>query len=109
MAAAVVLVFVARDAVVEGDFAGESAFGQEFQRAIDSGVADAGVFFLDEAVKFVGGEVVAGFEECAEDGIALGSLLKAYVFEVAMEDVLRFADHLPGNGGLIVDALLQHG
>ena len=108
MAAAVVLVFVAGNAVVEGDFAGESALGEEFQSAINSGVADAGVFFLDETVKFVGGEVVTGFEEGAEDGVALRGLLESDIFEVAMKDVLRLADHLPRDGGLIIDALLQY-
>jgi hypothetical protein len=28
---------------------------------------------------------------------------------MAMKDLLGFADHLAGDGGLIIDALLQHG
>ena len=77
MAAAVVLVLVARDAVMKGDFAGQSALGQKLERAIDGRVADAGVLFLHQAVQFVGGKMVAGFEECPEDGIALRRLLQA--------------------------------
>ena len=109
MAAAIVLVFVSSDAVVKGDFAGESALGEEFQRPIDGGVTDAGVFLLDEAVEFVGGEVVAGLEERAKNGVALGGLFESDAFEVTMEDVLRLADHLARDGGLVVDALLEHG
>ena len=109
VAAAVVLMLVAGDAVVEGDFAGESALGEQFQGAIHGGIADAGVFFLDKAMKLLGGEVVAGFEKRAEDGVALRGLFEADVFEMAVEDILGFADHLPRDGGLIIDALLQHG
>ena len=75
MAATVVLVLVARDAVVKGNFAGQSALGQQLERAVDRGVADAGVFFLNQAVQFVSGEMVAGFQKCAQDGIALLRLL----------------------------------
>jgi hypothetical protein len=28
---------------------------------------------------------------------------------MTMEDLLSLANHLAGNGGLVVDALLQHG
>src|SRR4029077_9712904 len=64
---------------------------------------------LDQAMKLVGGEVIAGFEEGAEDGVALGRLFEADVLEMAVEDLLGFADHLPRDGGLVIDALLQHG
>ena len=109
MAAAVVLVLVAGDAVVKGDFAGQAALGQQLQRAVDGGVADAGVFFLHQAVKFVGGKMVAGFEEGAQDGVALRRLLQADALQMPVKDLLGFADHLAGDGGLIIDALLQHG
>jgi len=107
--AAIVLVLVAGDAVVKSDFAGKPALGEEFQGAVDGGVADAGIFFLHQAVKFVRRKVIASFEEGAENGIALGGLFEANFLEMAMEDVLGFADHLAGDGGLIIDALLQHG
>ena len=109
MAAAVVLVLVARDAVVEGDFAGQATLGQQLQCAVNGGVADPGVFFLDEAVKFIGGKMVAGFEESAENGVALRRLLQADTLEMAVKDLLGFANHLAGDGGLIIDAILQHG
>src|SRR6266446_8836272 len=51
MAAAVVLMLVAGDAVVEGDFAGQSTPGEQLERAVDGGVADARIFFLHEAVQ----------------------------------------------------------
>jgi hypothetical protein len=108
VAAAIVLMFVASDAIVKSDFAGEPTFGEQFQRAIHSGVTDAAIFFLDEAVEFVGREVIASLEESAQDRVALSRLLQADTFKVAVKDVLRFADHLAGDGGLIVDAFLQH-
>src|SRR5258708_40177344 len=63
MAAAVVLVLVTGDAIVEGDFAGQSAFGQKLQSAIDSSVTNARIFLLHQAVQFVGREVVASFQK----------------------------------------------
>jgi len=77
MAAAIVLMLVAGDAVVEGDFAGEAATGEEFEGAVDGGESDARIFFFDQAVQFVGGEMLARFDERAQDGIALSSLLQA--------------------------------
>ena len=109
MTPTVVLVLVAGDAVVESDFAGQAALCQQLQRAVDGGVADAGIFFLHQAMKFVGGEMVAGFEESVQNGVALRGLLKPDVLEMAVKDLLGFADHLAGDGGLIIDALLQHG
>ena len=108
MAAPVVLVLVAGNAIVESDFAGQSALGEQFESAVDGGIADAGVLFLDEAVQFVGGKMVAGFEEGAQDGIALGGLLQADTLEVAVEDVLCFAHHLARDGGLVIDTFLEH-
>ena len=109
MAAAIVLVLVARDSVVEGDFAGQAAFGQQLQRAVDGGIADACIFFLDKSVQFVGGEMVPGFQKSVQNGVALGRLLQADTFQMLVKDFLGFADHLAGDGGLIIDALLQHG
>lgn len=109
MAATVVLVFVAGDAVVEGDFAGQAALGEKFQRAVNSGVTDAGILFLDQAVKFVGGEVVASFEKGAQNGVALASLLQADILQMAVKNVLGLADHLARESGLIIDAFLEHG
>src|SRR5258708_27921541 len=46
MAAPVVLMFVAGNAVMESDFASQAALRQQFQCAVNGGVPDAGVFFL---------------------------------------------------------------
>src|ERR1022692_1923067 len=47
MAAPVVRVLVAGDAVVEGDLAGQAAVGEELEGAVDGGEADARVGALD--------------------------------------------------------------
>src|SRR5271169_6627612 len=46
VAAAVVLVLVAGDAVMKRDFTGQTAFGQQFQGAVNGGETDAGIFLL---------------------------------------------------------------
>ena len=109
VAAAIVLMLVARDTVVEGDFGGESALGEKLQGTVDRGVTDTRIFFLHQTVQLVGGEVVARFQKSAENCVALGRLLQADVLEMAVQDVLSLAHHLARESGLIVDALLQHG
>src|ERR1035441_2934499 len=106
MAAAVVLMFEARNAVMKSDFAGQSATSQELQRPVDGGKADACVFFLDEAVQFVGGEMLASFEKRAENRVALPGLLQAYAAEMLQKNSLGFADALARDAGLIVNSLL---
>jgi len=109
MAAAIVLVLVAGDAIVKGDFARQPAFGQQFEGTVHGGIADADVLLLYQPMQFVGGKMVASLEEGAEDGVALRRLLQAHAFEVLMEDSLGLADHLARDRGLVIDALLQHG
>lgn len=53
--------------------------------------------------------MIAGFEEGAEHGVTLRHLLRADALEMPVKDLLEFTDHLAGDGGLIIDALLQHG
>ncbi|SPE45016.1 hypothetical protein SBA7_610026 [Candidatus Sulfotelmatobacter sp. SbA7] len=62
-----------------------------------------------QPVQFVGGKVVAGLEEGLQNGIALRGMFEAYPFEVLMQDLLRLADHLARDAGLVVDTLLKHG
>jgi len=108
MAAAVVLMFVAGNAVMKGDFAGQAAFGEKFQGAVDGGVSDAGVFFLNQTMEFVGGKMVARFEEGTQNRIALGGLLETNSFQMPVENVLRLSNHLPREGRLIINTLLEH-
>ena len=109
MAAAVVLVLVAGDPVMKCNFTGQAAFGQQLERAVNGGVADAGIFLLDQAMEFVGGKMVAGFQKGAQDGVPLGRLLQSHALEMAVQDILCLANHLAGESGLIIDAFLQHG
>ena len=53
--------------------------------------------------------MVAGFEEGVQNGVALGGLLQSNALQMAVQDLLGFADHLAGDGRLIIDAILQHG
>jgi len=108
MAAAVVLVLVAGDSVVESHLAREAALRQYFQRAIHGGKSDLRILYLHQAVQFVGGEMFPGLEEGSQDGVSLRGLLQAYTFQVAVQDALGLANHFLRDAGLIVNALLQH-
>src|SRR5258708_1215477 len=74
--AAIELVLITRHAVGERNGAGQSAFRQQLERAVNGGEADLGIFFAHEAKKLVGGEVIARLKKSAQDGIALVSMLK---------------------------------
>lgn len=108
MAAPVVLMLVAGDAVMERNFAGQPAFSQQFERAINRGNADSRVFLLHKTVQLVGREMIAGFKKSAQDGVALGRLLETHALEMPMQDILRLAHHFAGDGRLVINALLQH-
>ena len=109
MAASIVLVLVAGNAIVKGHLAGQAAFGEQFERAVDRGVSDTCVSFLHQSMEFVGREMVAGFEEGTQNRVALGSLLQSNAFQMAVENLLGLADHLAGEDRLVIDALLEHG
>ena len=109
MAAAIVLVLIAGNAVVKGYLAGQAAFGEQLERAVDRGVSDACVPFLHQSMQFVGREMVARFEEGAQNRVALGSLLQSNAFQMAVENLLGLADHLAGEDRLVINALLEHG
>src|ERR1700730_12623838 len=94
MAATVILMLVAGNAVVESDLAGESAFGQQLQSAVDRGISDALIFLLHQAMKLVGREMIAGLEKGPKDGVTLCGLLQSHSLEVAVQNFLGFADHL---------------
>lgn len=108
VSAAVVLMFVTRDAVMEGDFTGKAAFGEKLEGAIDGSETDLRVLLADHAVKLVGGKVVASVKEGAEDGVALASVLEAYLLQVLMKDGCSFAQHFARDCGLIINPFRQH-
>src|ERR1035438_8366526 len=108
MTAAVVLVLIARDAVLKGDCAGQSAIGEQLECPVDGGEADARVGLFDQPVQFVGGQVLASLQKCSQDGVALSGLLQANAAQMLEEDSFRLADALGRDAGLIVDSLLQH-
>ena len=106
MAAPVVLVLVAGNAIVERNLAGKSAVRQEFESSVDGRESDVWIFLLDQSMEFVSREMFAGFQKCAQDGIPLTSLLQADPTQMLQKDVLGLAHILARNRGLIVDTLL---
>ena len=108
MAAPVVLVFVARDAIVKSDFARQATIGEQFEGAVNGGESDAWVGLFDEAMQFVSGEVLSRFEEGAQNCVALFGLFQADPAKVLEKNSFSLADALRRDGGLIVDSFLQH-
>jgi hypothetical protein len=109
MASPIVLMFVARDSVVKGDFAGQPAVGEQLERPVDSRESDVSVFLLYQLVEFVGREVCASLEKRPENRAALFGLFQANPSEMPKEYAFRLANVLRRNGRLIVDSFLQHG
>src|SRR2546425_5353551 len=62
----------ARLAVVEVALGSEPDLLEQLERAVDGGVADAGVHLLDRRVELLDGEVPRGAEEHARDVVPLG-------------------------------------
>jgi len=106
--AAIVLVLVARDAIVERHLAGQAAFRQKLQRSVYRREPDAVILLLDQPIEFVRGKVVMSVEEGAQNGIALARLLEADPPEMIAENRLRLACHFPRDGRLIINSFLEH-
>ena len=78
MTAAIVLMFVARDAVMKSNFARQSATSQKLQRPVDGGETDARIGFLDQPMQFVDRKMFTSFEEGPQNCVALFGLLQAH-------------------------------
>ena len=94
MASPIVLMFVARDSVVKGDFAGQPAIGEQLERPVDGSESDVSVFLLYQLVEFVGREMCAGLEKRPENRAALFGLLQANPSEMPKEYAFRLANVL---------------
>jgi len=94
MAATVVLVLEARDSIVKSDLTGQSAFCQQLQGPINCGESDVRVFFLHQAVQFVGREMLPGFQKRSQNRVALRRMLEANPLKVLVQNLLRFPHHL---------------
>ena len=89
-----VVVFVVRAAIAKANFARQTCFRQELQRAIDGGLTDAGIFLFDEPVKIFAGEVLLRAQEDVENQVALGGALEAFPLDVFEKDFLLFSHWL---------------
>jgi hypothetical protein len=64
------------------------------------------IFFLYQAMQLISRKVIASLQKRSEDGIPLCGLLQPDPLQMAMQNVLRFADHFARNQRVIVNALL---
>ncbi len=107
--ATVVRVLVAGNAAREGDLTGQATGGEQLQCAIHGGEADPRIARPHALMQFLGGEALAGFQETAEDGVALLVGLQPRAPQVLVKELLRAAQSLPRDRALTVDPLLNHG
>ena len=63
MAAAVVLVLVARDPVVKGNLTSQSAFGQQLQRSINGRKPNTWIALPHQLMELFGGKMLMGLQE----------------------------------------------
>lgn len=108
MAAPIVLMLIASDAVVECDFAGQSALGEQFESAIDRSHADPGIALTHELVKLFDGEMFMSFEKSEEDSVALLGPFQADTFQMLLKTILGLPQPLLRDRDGIIDAFLQH-
>jgi len=108
VATPVVLMFVAGDAIMKGDFAGQATLGQQLECAVNSRVTDPGVFFLDQPMQLVCREMLARFQKRSQDRVALRRLLQANTFQMLVQDALSLAHHFGRDRRLVIDAFLEH-
>ncbi len=91
---------IALAAVAEVFFHGEALFDEEFERAVDRGIADALLALLDLGVELVSGDVFIELEEAFGDGVALLGRLQRLVLELGMECLHCGGDLLIGGRDL---------
>jgi hypothetical protein len=108
MAATVVLVLIPRNAVVKGDFAGESAFSEQLKRSINRRHADAWIALAHELVELLDREVLVSFEKGKKNSIALLGPFQADAFQMLLKAILRLPQPFLRDRDRIIDAFLQH-
>ena len=104
MAAPVVLVLIARHAIMKCDLAGQSALGQQLQCAIDRGKSNARVGALHKVVQILGGKMVVRFQEGAQNDVTLPGMLQADALQVSVEDGLGLAQRFVRELDMVVNA-----
>src|SRR5271163_230681 len=77
--------FVTRLALVEMPLVQQQAFLQQPHRPVIGRIADARIYFLDLAVKFLGADMMPVLEEYARDVVALAGGLEPALLEARME------------------------
>ena len=91
VAAAIVLMLVASDAIVKCNFACQSTLSQQLQGTIDCREANTRISLAYELVELLGGEMFVGLEEGEQDRVALLRPLEADALQVLMKALLRLA------------------
>ena len=65
--------------ITEMTLLGDTAFGKQLQRPVNSGITDPGIFPAQAQVKFLGREVRARTQKFLENGFPLTGRLQAFV------------------------------
>jgi hypothetical protein len=86
-------VFVPGEPVLEPPFLGKPRLGQELERPVHRGKADAGVQLLDAGIQLLGAQVPAGLDKDVEDLVPLAGRLEPPIDEVFTQMFCRLFLH----------------
>jgi len=90
-----VVVLVVGDAIAKANFAREPGLGEQLQRPVNGGLADAWVFLFDQTIEIFTGKMSFRPEKDVENQVALGGALEALLLDMVAENFLLFS-HLLG-------------
>jgi hypothetical protein len=90
-----VIVLVMRAPVAKADLARQSRLGQEFERAINCGLADTGVFRLHKPIEVFAGQMFFGSQKDIQNKVALRRSLQARLLDVLEKYFLLFSHKIP--------------
>ena len=93
MAAPVVLVFITGYAILKRHHASQATIRQQFQSTIDSRKADVRILLANQAVEFIGGEVVASPDERTKNGVTLAGVLQSDLLQMPVEHGFHLSHH----------------
>ncbi len=78
----IIMMLVIGLVITEPDLTREPSLGQQTQRAIDRRKAHRGVFFLDESIKILAGEMLFGPQKCIKYQVTLARAAQSQTLEM---------------------------
>ncbi len=101
--------FVTRHPIMKVDLVGEAALGKQFESAIDSCIANAGIALPYQPMQFLGAEMVARVNKHIENTIALGTPLEPLFAKMLGKDAGSLSGQIYAIRVHFIDALFRCG